>query len=83
MLEFYNVKVSDLRETVIACRNAMRTKMPEYTGEEFKASLPRAIALAEAGWSQQQNRSWESFIKRMSPLAKDMMRRGVTFSMEY
>lgn len=49
MLEFHNVKVSDLRETVIACRNAMRTKMPEYTGEEFKASLPRAIALAKMG----------------------------------
>ena len=49
MLEFHNVKVSDLRETVIACRNAMRTSMPEYTEEEFKASLPRAIALAMMG----------------------------------
>ena len=49
----------------------------------YYQAYPRSIALAEAGWSQQQNRSWESFIKRMSPLAKDMMRRGVTFSMEY
>ena len=49
MLEFYNVKVSDLRETIIACRNAMRTSMTEYTEEEFRASLPRAIALAKMG----------------------------------
>ena len=49
----------------------------------YYQAYPRSIALAEAGWSQQQNRSWESFIKRMRPLAKDMMRRGVTFSMEY
>ena len=49
----------------------------------YYQAYPRSIALAEAGWSQQQNRSWKSFIKRMRPLAKDMMRRGVTFSMEY
>lgn len=46
MLEISNIKVYDLEESVIACRNAMRTEMPEYTKEEFEASLPRAIALA-------------------------------------
>ena len=49
----------------------------------YYQAYPRAIALAEAGWSQQANRSWEGFVKRMKPLANDMMRRGVTFSMEY
>lgn len=33
-------------ESVIACRNAMRLTPPEYTEEEFEASLPRAIKLA-------------------------------------
>lgn len=30
-----NVKVYDLKESVIACRNAMRLSPPEYTDEEF------------------------------------------------
>lgn len=49
----------------------------------YYQAYPRAIALAEAGWSQQKNRSWESFLQRMRPLANDMMRRGISFSMEY
>ena len=49
----------------------------------YYQAYPRAIALAEAGWSQQKNRSWESFLKRMQPLANDMMRCGISFSMEY
>lgn len=49
MLEFSNVKVYDLKESVIASRNAMRLKMPEYTDEEFEESLKRAIKLAKCG----------------------------------
>lgn len=49
MLEILNWKVYDLKESVIACRNAMRLTPAEYTEEEFKKSLPRAIALAKCG----------------------------------
>lgn len=49
MLEVKNVKVYDLKESVIACRNAMRLDMPEYTDEEFEKALPRAIQLAKCG----------------------------------
>lgn len=49
MLEFHNVKVYDIKESVIACRNAMRLEMPEYTDEEFEESLKRAVKLAKAG----------------------------------
>jgi hypothetical protein len=49
MLEITNWKVYDLKESVIACRNAMRTTPAEYTEEEFQKSLPRAIALAKCG----------------------------------
>lgn len=49
MLEVKNVKVYDLEESVIACRNAMRTEMPEYTRYEFEESLPRARQLAACG----------------------------------
>ena len=47
MLEVKNVKVYDLEESVIACRNAMRLEMPEYTEEDFKESLKRAITLCK------------------------------------
>ena len=49
MLEVKNVKVYGLEESVIACRNAMRLEMPEYTKYEFDASYPRAIKLAMCG----------------------------------
>lgn len=49
MLEIKDWNVYDLRECVIACRNAMRTEMPEYSFEEFEKSLPRAIQLAKCG----------------------------------
>lgn len=49
MLEISNIRVYDLKESVIACRNAMRTTPAEYTEEEFQKSLPRAIALAKCG----------------------------------
>ena len=49
MLEISNVKVYDLKECVIASRNAMRLTPPEYTEEEFNTSLPRAIKLAKCG----------------------------------
>ena len=49
----------------------------------YYQAYPRALALAEVGWSQQKNRSWEGFLGRLKPTLKDMMRRGITFSMEY
>ena len=48
MVEISNVKVYDLEESVIACRNAMRLTPPEYTQEEFEESLKRAMVLAKS-----------------------------------
>lgn len=47
MVEIKNVKIYELEESVIACRNAMRIEMPEYTQEEFQKSLERAKTLAK------------------------------------
>ena len=49
MLEIFNTKIYDIKESVIASRNAMRLTPPEYTDEEFEQSLPRAIKLAKCG----------------------------------
>ena len=48
MLEISNWSVYDLRESVIACRNAMRINPAPITDEEFNASMPRAITLANS-----------------------------------
>ena len=48
MLEIRNTRVYDLKESVIACRNAMRLEMPEYTDEEFEKSFERAKKLVSA-----------------------------------
>lgn len=48
MLEVSNVRVYDLKESVIACRNAMRTDMPEYTDVEFEKGMARARKLVAA-----------------------------------
>ena len=47
-MKISNVKVYDLEECVIACRNAMRLIPARYTKEEFNESLSRAIKLCEA-----------------------------------
>ena len=48
MLQISNWRVYDLRESVIACRNAMRINPAPVTDEEFNASMPRAITLANS-----------------------------------
>ncbi len=46
-------------------------------------AYPRALALAEAGWSRMENRDWESFKRRMHPLLADLMRKGVGFRVPF
>ncbi len=46
-------------------------------------TYPRALALAEAGWSNMDVRSWESFRNRMLPNLDRLMRRGVSFRVPF
>ena len=62
MLEIKNIAVYDLKECVIACRNAMRTSMPEYTDEEFEKSLPRAIKLCKASAESKDVKCHDNFL---------------------
>lgn len=49
MLEISNLKIYELKESIIACRNAMRTELPDYNDEEeFNESLKRAISLSKS-----------------------------------
>lgn len=47
MTRIQNIKVYDLKESIIACRNAMRIVPPQYTEEEFELSLERAKKLCK------------------------------------
>lgn len=49
----------------------------------YYQAYPRALALSEVGWSPVKVRSWDGFLKRLKPTLNDMMRRGITFSMQY
>ncbi len=41
-------------------------------------TFPRGMAIAEAGWSNMEQRSWESFKRRIYPSIMDMMKNGVS-----
>ena len=43
----------------------------------YYMAYPRALALAEAGWSPQSRRSWPDFKRRAAVVCRDMLRRGV------
>lgn len=42
-------------------------------------TYPRGLALAEAGWTRMENRSWESFKARLRPVLNDMLGRGISY----
>lgn len=49
MISISNYKVYDLKESVIACRNAMRVDLPQYSESDFLESLERAKKLVRHG----------------------------------
>ncbi|MBS2212665.1 beta-N-acetylhexosaminidase [Carboxylicivirga mesophila] len=47
----------------------------------FYMTWPRGMALAEAGWSEMNNRDWQSFMKRLEPNLNRLHQQGVNFRM--
>ena len=63
MLEFSNVKVYDLRESIISCRNAMRLEAPDYNSEEeFNKGLDRAKKLVSASKNDNNVKCHDNFL---------------------
>ena len=46
-------------------------------------AFPRALALAEAGWTAQRLRHWTDFCRRLHSIQLDMQRRGVSCSLRW
>lgn len=51
----------------------------------FYMAYPRAMALAEAGWSNNkpENGSFDNFLKRLKSILSDMIGRGISFRVPY
>ena len=73
MLEFKNIKVSDLKESVISARNAYRIEQPVYTDEEFEKSLERAKKLVIASATSKNVKCHDNFLTGIN----------VSFDMKY
>lgn len=43
----------------------------------YYQAYPRALALAEAGWSPQPKRDYSDFLRRLAPITADMHKRGI------
>lgn len=56
--------------------------IPDINRATYMA-FPRALALAEAGWTEMSQRSWESFVIRMYPNLTDLMKCGVSVRVPY
>ena len=46
-------------------------------------TYPRALALAEAGWTQMEHRTWDSFKQRMYPNLYTLMKAGVSIRVPF
>lgn len=68
MLEIKNVHVYDLKESIVSCRNAMRTEMPvngsKETGfeEEYEKSLERAKKLVKTSKNDKYAKCHDNFL---------------------
>lgn len=62
MVDIYNIKVYDLKESVIAARNAMRLEPVEYTEEEFLQSLERAKKLVQSSKNSSNVKCHDNFL---------------------
>lgn len=56
--------------------------MPDINRVTYMA-FPRALALAEAGWSRMDRRDWDSFRRRLKPVLAGLMSSGVSFRVPF
>ncbi|MBR4128330.1 MAG: beta-N-acetylhexosaminidase [Bacteroidaceae bacterium] len=56
--------------------------IPDVNRATYMA-FPRALALAEAGWSEMPQRSWDSFKQRIFPNIYELMKQGVSVRVPY
>lgn len=65
------------RDCLMGVAGTLWTECIPTTERLYYMAYPRALALAEAGWSQQSRREWTDFERRAAQVCADMLRRGV------
>lgn len=65
------------RDCLMGVAGTLWTECIPSTERLYYMAYPRALALAEAGWSQQSRRSWTDFERRAAIVTDDMLRRGI------
>lgn len=65
------------RDCLMGVAGTLWTECIPTTERLYYMAYPRALALAEAGWSQQSRRSWDDFKRRAAIISRAQLRRGV------
>lgn len=65
------------RDCLMGVAGTLWTECIPSTERLYYMTYPRALALAEAGWSPQERRSWPDFERRAAAVCADMLRRGI------
>ena len=66
-----------VRDNLLGVSGTLWSECINSTERIYYQAFPRAAALAEAGWSVPERRSYKEFLTRVRPLADDMLRRGI------
>ena len=66
-----------VRDNLLGVSGTLWSECINSTERIYYQAFPRAAALAEAGWSVPERRSYKEFLTRIRPLTHDMQRRGV------
>ncbi len=65
------------QKSILGCEGTLWGEFIKTPDRRFYQAYPRACALAEAGWTPMDRRSWDSFKTRLKPVILDMENRGI------
>lgn len=71
------------RDCLKGVAGTLWTECIPSTERLYYMAYPRALALAEAGWSQQSRRSWADFQRRAAIIGHDQLCRGICTDQNY
>lgn len=71
------------RDCLMGVAGTLWTECIPSTERLYYMAYPRALALAEVGWSQQTRRLWSDFQRRAAIISHDQLRRGICTDQNY
>ena len=73
----YGMNVEDAAHVMGVMGTLWAEAIPDVNRATYMA-FPRALALAEAGWTQMESRSWDGFKQRVFPNLYHLISQGVS-----